>query len=200
MHKFPKFLSRIILLLFCCALVLTGLREYLLWRLPMEQVKIPVQGKIDKLIIPPRPGIRGIVISGPVIEPLFFAIDLSKAGVRTLNWRQLMAVDPNADVKVKCTIDKHGQLSLHRRDLLMEGHTEAGMLIRQALLTWRYTPYKSGTIQFWFNLPSKGKKLIIDTQELYRRDRIPLQIPVYDGQIHLIDGIPAHEIQLGTLY
>ena len=87
MHKFPKILTRILLLVFCCALALTGLREYMLWRLPIEQIKIPVQGKIDKLVdddkitpaylCPQAPAGTGskdvgypLVLKGPDISPV----------------------------------------------------------------------------------------------------------------------------------
>ena len=183
-----------IFVFFVC--LLWGWRAYTLWRLPFDEVQIPSVSQEEKLEIPPRPGIQGILITGPVIEPLRFTIDLSKAGIRSLNWRQLQTVDPYTDVKVSCHIDDQGRLVFSQADLLMEGHTEAGMMIQRALKTWMYTPYKTGTIRFWFNLPSKGKKLVIDIIELKRKDDIPEHIPIYDGQIHLIDGIPINHLYI----
>jgi hypothetical protein len=165
-----------------------------LWRLPQSQIIIPpIEGKRE-LEIPPRPGIQGLVIAGPIIKPLFFSVDLSKSGIRSLDWQQLQSIDPHTDVKVNCEIDEQGRLVFSKEDVLMGGHTEAGMMIQQALRTWIYTPLKTGPIQFWFNLPSKGKKLIINMQDLKPKGNIPAQIPIYNGQMYLIDGISYQEI------
>ena len=177
-------------------MVLIAWRQYVLWRLPFDDVRIPMMEMEEMLEIPQRPGVQGIVISGPTIEPLVFAIDLTKAGVRTLDWRQLQVVDPHTDVKISCEIDNQGRLFFSQKDVLMGGHTEAGMMIQRVLKTWIYTPFKSGTIRFWFNLPSKGKKLLIDTSDLNRRTDIPGHIPIYDGRMHLIEGIQTSDIQV----
>jgi len=171
-----------------------------MWRLPFDDVQISPFEKEEKLEIPPRPGVKGIVITGPTIEPLYFSIDLSKVGIRLLNWRQLQSIDPHADVRVNCRVNDQGRLTFSQKDVLMEGHTEAGVMIQQAMKTWSYTPYKMGEIRFWFNLPSKGRKLIIDTQGLLRKNEIPDHIPIYDGQIHLIEGIPFNEIRVGRSF
>ena len=172
-------------------------REYAMRKLPFDDVQLSPFSQEQNLEIPPRPGVRGIVITGPTIEPLLFTIDLAKAGIRSLDWRQLRAIDPHTDVKLRCRINDQGWLVFSPKDVLMEGHTEAGVMIQQALKTWCYTPYKSGEIRFWFNLPSKGGKLIIDTKDLQRKGDIPDYIPIYDGQLHLIEGIPFNEIRVG---
>lgn len=180
--------------------IILGWREYSLRRLPFDSMLIPPIMKEDKLEIPPRPGVQGIVITGPTIEPLFFAIDLNKSVGRTLDWQQLQAIDPHTDVRINGRVDDQGRLIFSQNDVLMEGHTEAGMMIQSALRTWVYTPYKSGVIRFWFNLPSKGRKLIMDTRDLKRREEIPLHIPIYDGKIHLVEEIPSHEILVGGYF
>lgn len=169
-------------------------RQIDLWRLPYSQITVqPIEWE-KELEIPPRPGIQGLVIAGPVIQPLFFSIDLSKAGIRSLDWRRLQTIDPHTDIKVNCRIDEQGRLIFYKDDVLMGGHTEAGMMIQQALRTWIYTPLKTGFIQFWFNLPSKGKKLVIDMKDLSRKEGVPLDIPIYTGKMYLIDGITFQEI------
>ena len=193
-------LIRFLLILLCGGLLLVGWREYTMWRLPFDDVQISPFEKEEKLEIPPRPGVKGIVITGPTIEPLYFSIDLSKVGIRLLNWRQLQSIDPHADVRVNCRVNDQGRLTFSQKDVLMEGHTEAGVMIQRAMKTWSYTPYKMGEIRFWFNLPSKGRKLIIDTQGLLRKNEIPDHIPIYDGQIHLIEGIPFNEIRVGRSF
>jgi hypothetical protein len=172
-------------------------RTYLLWKLPSDYIKISSFGIEEKMQIPPRPGVQGIVITGPIIEPLYFSIDLSKAGVRELNWRKLQQIDAHADVKISCVINEKGYLVFSQSDVLMEGHTEAGMMIQRVLKTWIFTPYKTGIIRFWFNLPSKGEKLIIDTSGLERKRTIDSDIPIYNGRLYYIEGIPTNEIQVG---
>jgi len=175
-------------------------REWAWRQLPLDTVKIPPIVKEEVLEIPPRPGVRGVIIAGPTIEPLTFAIDLNKSGGLNLNWLELRAVDPHTDVKVTCRVDQQGRLNFRQDDVLMEGHTEAGMMIQAALRTWIYTPYKSGIIRFWFNLPSKGRKLIIDTHQLSRKVDIPPHITVYDGKLHLVDRIPLQDVHIGGYF
>lgn len=192
-----KILMRILQVLVLFALMIVGIRTVLWIRLPETRINVSYVGEEEKLAIPPRPGIKGIVITGPQVQPLFFSVDLSRAGVQTLDFQQLELVDPHADIKVNCTIDHQGRLVFSQRDILMEGHTEAGVMIQKVLKTWIYTPYKTGTIKFWFNLPSKGKKVIIDLKDLKRKDTIPRHIPIYTGQVHMIDGIAGQEISVG---
>jgi hypothetical protein len=135
-----------------------------------------------------------------MIEPLFFSIDLSRSGVQPLDWRQLNRIDPHTDIKVSCRIDNQGRLHFGQNDILMAGHTEAGMMIQKALRTWVYTPYKSGRIRFWFNLPSKGKKLTIDTHALERREGIASHVPVYDGRLHMVEGVYSSDVRIGRFY
>ena len=178
-------------------LCLFAWQQYQIYLLPGDEVEIPVILDSTRVEIPSRPGVQGIVISGPNIEPLYFSIDLTKGGVRSLNWRQLQTIDPHADVKVYCWIDDQGQLSFFQEGIFMGGHTGAGMMIQRAIRTWVYTPYKTGLIRFWFNLPSKGKKLIIDTSGLEKKRDIPNHVPIFDGQIHFVEGIRPEELLLG---
>lgn len=178
-------------------LCLFAWQQYQIYLLPGDEVEIPVILDSTRVEIPSRPGVQGIVISGPSIEPLYFSIDLTKGGVRSLNWRQLQTIDPHADVKVYCWIDDQGQLSFFQEGVFMGGHTGAGMMIQRAIRTWVYTPFKTGLIRFWFNLPSKGKKLIIDTSGLERKGDIPNHVPIFDGQIHFVEGIQPEELLVG---
>lgn len=176
-------------------MMLLGYREYRLWRLPPDDIQLPLFEHHEQIQIPPRPGIHGIVISGPIIEDLIFSIDHTKAGVRSLDWNRLIAMDPNADILITGIVDDQGRLNFTRDDVRMEGHTEAGIMIQNVLRTWVYKPYKTGKIQFWFNLPSKGRKLIIDTSGLTKRSNIPAHIIVSNGRIYNIDGIHINDIQ-----
>jgi hypothetical protein len=167
-------------------LLLTGWREIQLRSLPQDEIRLYPPDLNEMMEIPQRPGVKGLIITGPRIEPLYFSIDLARSGIRSLDWRRLQIVDPNAD----------GRLIFSSEDIAMEGHTEAGLIIQNAMKTWLFTPYKNGRIEFWFNLPSKGKKLIINTTDLYRRASVPAHVPIYNGRLHFIDYVPQNEIKV----
>ncbi len=191
-----KSIIKIILsIIFCGSLILYGVRVLWLAAMPQSERNLPfnVPQQID---IPERPGVRGIVISGPTVEPLLFSIDVSKSGLLELDWQYLMAVDPNADIKINARIDSKGRLHFAQEDVLMEGHTEAGLIIQKALQSWIFKPYKEGEIQFWFNLPSRGDKLVIDVSQMKRKKTIADYIPVYLGQMHYISNINSSLIQI----
>ncbi|MBN1896044.1 hypothetical protein JW906_16280 [bacterium] len=182
------------------ALVLLFLvvRAIRLWRLPYESVNIAPEDQYERIEIPPRPGIRGLVITGPRILPLYFAVDLAKAGIQPLDWDILKNRCPGADVRIRCQVDEKGNLRFNQEDVRMEGFTEAGTLIQNALRTWAYRPVKSGTIAFWFNVPSMGKKLKIDMTGMERAASIPEHVPIIDGQLHYILGLSAQDIEVGS--
>jgi len=174
-------------------------RQWMLQRLPEDFVQIPFSEVEKQPEIPPRPGIRGIEISGPEIKAKRFEIDLSRSGVKELNWQQLMAVDPHAQIIVSGMVDNQGRLVFAQRDVRMEGHPLAGVMIEQALKTWMYTPFKTGPIVFTFNLPSEGKKVLVDASDLRRRDKIPEDVPILNGQLYYVDGISSQEVrQIGN--
>jgi len=182
------------------ALVLAFLvvRTIRLWRIPYESVTIAPEDQYERIEIPPRPGVRGLVITGPRIMPLYFAVDLAKAGIQPLDWEALKNRCPGADVRIKCQVDEKGNLSFNKEDVRMEGFTEAGTIIQNALRTWAYRPVKSGTLSFWFNVPSMGKKLKIDIEGMRRVPSIPEHVPIIDGQLHYIVGLSAQDIEVGS--
>ena len=167
-------------------------RNYEIRKIPYEKIMLNASEEYSKILIPPRPGIMGITITGEIIRPLVFSI-IGKATVTALDWGRL---GNRAVVKVTATIDDKGRVFI--TEMRSGGHTEAGLLISEALQTWIYTPYKTGTIKFFFNLPSKGRKLIIDTSGLRRRNDIPPEKRVYDGQLYYINGIKSTDVGIGS--
>jgi hypothetical protein len=180
---------------FFAGALLLSFRFWMLSRMPEDRVQIP-DSEIEKQPeIPPRPGILGIEISGPVIKAKKFEIDFSRSGQEGLNWKQLIAVDRNAQIIVSGSVNDQGRLVFSERDVRMEGHPQAGVMIERAMRTWVYTPFKSGTLEFTFNLPSEGKKLIINASGLRRKSEIPEEIPILNGPLYSIEGIPLQEVQ-----
>ncbi|NQT25456.1 hypothetical protein HQ585_08875 [candidate division KSB1 bacterium] len=196
MSGVSRLFFRFILLIAACFVVLLGWREIQIRSLPQDEVRIFPPDLNEMMEIPPRPGIKGLMITGPRIEPLYFSIDLAKSGIRSLDWRRLQIVDPNADVKINGQINEAGRLTFSSDDISMEGHTEAGLIIQNTMKTWLFTPYKNGRIEFWFNLPSKGRKLVINTKELIRRASVPAHVPIYNGRLHFIEYVPQNEIKV----
>lgn len=132
--------------------------------------------------VPTRPGIGDIIISGPKIEPLIFSVDPSY-GI-PLDWSLLREKHPSADVIVYGYINSNGFLLINKIDAI--GQPKAGKIIFQAIKTWKYKAFKIGEIKFYFNLPSEGRKFIIDTQNLNRNPAIADFIEIYDGRLYNI--------------
>ena len=177
------------------AVILLLVRQWILHGMPEDTVQIPPSEIEKQPEIPPRPGIQGIEISGPEIKTKRFEIDLSRSDLESLDWKRLVAVDPHTQIIVAATIDNQGNLSFSQRDVRMEGHPQAGVMITTAMRTWVYTPLKTGSIVFTFNLPSEGKKLLIDASGLRRKASISMEVPVLDGQLVFINGINPMEIR-----
>ena len=186
----------IIIVVAIIVLSIFTIRKIWLESLPPSRKNLVYANAPTEINIPQRPGVQGILISGPKIDPLFFSIDLSKSGVRQIDWIYLMSIDPGADIKVNAVIDSKGRLHFSQDDVFMGGHTKAGLYIQEIIRSWRFTPYREGNIQFWFNLPSVGRKLIIDMRDMHRKESIPEYIPIYTGKVYYVENISLSEIQV----
>lgn len=175
--------------------LLLTVRQWLLHRMPEDALQVPTSEIEKQPEIPPRPGIQGIEISGPEIKAKRFEIDLSRSDLESLDWKLLLATDPHAQIIVIATIDNQGNLLFSERDVRMEGHPQAGVMITRAMKTWVYTPLKTGSIGFTFNIPSEGKKLLVDASGLRRKESISKEVPILDGQLVFINGISPAEIR-----
>ena len=65
--------------------------------------------------------------------------------------------------------------------------------------TWGYFPYKTGIIKFYFNAPSKTKKLIIDRNGLKKNIKMTEDKDVFNGKLYYIKGLNKSEIAFGTI-
>ena len=188
-----------ILFVTTCALVIIS--TPLLWRmcilmgLPNNDSYIPGLAATEIIEIPQRPGIQGIVITGPIIEPLFFTIDLRRSP-NILDWENLNNIEPGADVKIRAKI-REGKMEFDRAkgDIKDTGYPTAGSIIETALKSWCYKPYKEGEIRFWFHLGSEREKLIINPSGLKPKEKFA-KYPIHDGKLHNIKGIKKTEIRI----
>lgn len=165
-------------------------------RLPADDGDL---GEIKELIIlPERPGTLSLVLTGPIIKPLIFAIDLSMPDIHSLDWTALADVDITADVKILANVDPDGSLSFDPvRDVICPGHTKAGEMISRVLQTWSFKPYKVGSIIIRFNVGAIGKKLTIDISKLVLKEGIESDTPIKIGKLYFIEnGLKRSEVKI----
>ncbi len=181
--------------------VYLALHEIMLSLLPEDNLMIPLTSIEEKIPIPPRPGVKGIIITGPVIKDLIFQIDFKSSRLKKLNWKRIEGIDPTADVKIRAKILPDGQLIFNpASDVFSPGHSYAGSEIAKIVQTWRYTPYKHGEIRFWFNFPSRGAKLTVDVHDLRRNPDIPEKFFVKNGLLFYVEGLkPSRVNQFGRV-
>lgn len=144
------------------------------------------------LIIPVRPGTRGIVIDLPQENPMFFGIDVLRS--EPVDWHYLYRLDPRTDVRIRGFIDLNGRLTI--QNIIDVTHAGAGEYLRNILSTWKYTPLKTGEITFHFNLPSEGAKLIVYTHALYRNPTVDRKLPILPARLYHVEGIDPHLVLL----
>lgn len=177
------------------AIALLVIRMCLLLGLPDNDEYIPGLTANETIEIPLRPGIEGIVITGPIIEPLLFAIDL-RISQDVLDWENLNNIEPGANVKIRAYV-KNGRLLFDRAngDIKDTGYPSASNIIQNAMKTWAYKPYKEGEIRFWFHLASEREKLIIDPGDLKPKAEFA-KYPIRYGKLHSINGIRKTETRI----
>ncbi len=165
-------------------------------RLPADDGDL---GEIKELIIlPERPGTLSLVLTGPIIKPLIFAIDLSIPDIQSLDWTALADVDITADVKIRANVDPDGSLSFDPvSDVICPGHTKAGEMISRVLQTWSFKPYKVGSIIIRFNVGAIGKKLTIDISKLVLKEGIESDTPIKIGKLYFVEnGLKRSEVKI----
>lgn len=194
-----KVLIRVLILAFLFLIVGTYLYYYVqMAKLPFDNADF---GETEEIIIPPqRPGTQSLILTGPIIRPLIFAIDFHRPGLQSLNWEEILNVDPTADVRITAYLTADGALQFDTiRDVYCPGHTRAGQMIARVLRTWAYTPYMTGKIIFTFRVGAVGKKVIIDISKLKRKEGLDPEVPVKTGLLYLIEnGLSPKEVKIKT--
>ncbi len=154
----------------------------------------------EEMVLPERPGTQSLILSGPIIRPLVFTIDLRKPGILSLDWEELKSLDPTADVRVTATIGSDGSLVFDSvDDVYCPGHTRAGQMIARVLRTWSYTPYMVGPIVFSFHVGAVGKKVTIDISKLQRKEGLDPDTPIKTGLLYLIEkGLKRNQVKIKT--
>ncbi len=142
-------------------------RQVLLSQIPQAENKIPLRLAPEKIPVPKRPGTQSVRIVGPPIKTLKFEIDF-RLSPEPLDWTYLERIDKRADVAIAGTIDEQGYFLVTR--LRDRGHPKAGSYIRRVVSSWKFLPYKTGPIRFYFNVPTRleNMKIQIDVSDLTR--------------------------------
>lgn len=178
--------------LFCISVY----RSRALSRIPKVKKSIPVRIIEEEVPIPKRPGTQSIRITGPSLRPIKFQIDF-KHNPMPLDWTYLEKIDKRADIMIEGEIGGKGGFSVSKiRD---RGHPEAGKYINDILSTWRFMPYKKGTIKFYFNVPTRKEnmKVQIDLRRLEKNfDYVGPNDYLTDAALCYIRGLDNWNIML----
>lgn len=165
-------------------------------RLPVDDGDL---GQVNEIEVPPeRPGTQSLVLTGPIIRPLIFALDMSKPNIKSLDWAELKSIDLTAEVKIKATVGPDGALIFNPiSDVRCPGHTKAGEMISRVLQTWAFKPYKVGPVTIRFNVGAIGRKLTIDISKLNRREGVDPDTPIKVGRLYMVEnGLKRNEVKI----
>lgn len=115
----------------------------------------------------PRPGMEGLYLTCG--EPLIYEIDSNfVTTMQALNWGSYCSI-PHAKTEFSITIDDSGKvMDIQPNRRVNIDSPAAEKMVKTALKTWRFTPYKSGTMTISFN---KSSGILIDTRDLTVNER-----------------------------
>ena len=171
-------------------------RAIALSKIPYEDADL---GNVEEeIILPTRPGTKTLVLTGPLIKPLVFALNLRTPGIKSLDWDALTNVDFTADVRVTAVIGEDGSLNFDPiTDVYCPGHAKAGEMVSNVLKSWAYTPYKTGNIIIRFNVGAVGKKMTVDVSRLQRKEGVDPDTPLRNGKLYFINGsLKSSEVKI----
>ncbi|MFQ5637749.1 MAG: hypothetical protein ACE5IR_07100 [bacterium] len=171
-------------------------RQIQLDNIPAAQKRIPYWVEHEEIPVPRRPGTKSIRIVGPPVKRLKFQIDFRR-NPAPLDWNRLQLIDMRADVMVEGIIDTEGNFTLRR--INDRGHPDAGRYIKSVLNTWKFLQYKTGSIRYYFNVPTSVEhmKVQVDLRGLKKNPKFVQQYDkVVDGMIYYFNGIDNNSITL----
>ena len=113
----------------------------LYWMIAMSQLPID-DGDLGNLeeeeVLPERPGTQSLILTGPIIKPLVFTIDMSKPNLRSLDWSALKDIDLTAigdrPVGVYYDNQETGQWELMESEETSVSIKEGKLKIKNALI------------------------------------------------------------------
>ena len=193
-----KILTYLVTFVLIVSLGLYVYRAIALSKIPVEDADL---GSVEEeIILPERPGTRSLVLTGPLIKPLVFAVNMRTPGIKSLDWDALINVDFTADVRVTARVEPDGSLEFDPiDDVYCPGPAKAGEMVSNVLRSWKYTPYKTGTLIIRFNVGAVGKKMTLDISKLQLREGVDPDIPLKNGKLYLVNGsLKNSEVRIKT--
>ncbi len=171
-------------------------RAIALSKIPVEDADLGTE--VVEIILPERPGTKSLVLTGPLIKPLVFAVNMRTPGIKSLDWDELINVDFTADVRVTARVEADGSLEFDPiNDVYCPGHAKAGEMVSNVLKSWKYTPFKTGILIIRFNVGAVGKKMTVDVSQLQRREGVDPDIPLKNGKLYLVKGsLKSSEVRI----
>ena len=193
LKSFLKYFSSIIV--FTC-LALLVYRTVQINEIPAAERTIPFQVSDDEIPVLKRPGTKSIRIVGPIQTILKFQLDF-KNRPQQLDWNYLQRIDRKAEIFVQGTIDASGNFIIQK--LNDRGHPKAGSYIRKILNSWKFSPYKTGAINYYFNVPTRMErmKMQIDLTELSKNPKYlgPNKL-IKNGLLYYVEGIGRNNVMI----
>ena len=171
-------------------------REISMSQIPDGQKSIPYRMVKEEIPVPKRPGTKSIRIIGPPLKVLKFQLDFKRHPL-PLDWDYLERIDKRADISVTASIGVNGNIFINK--MLDRGHPKAGEYIKEVLKSWHYLQYKTGTIKFYFNVPTRDerRKVIVDLRGLKKNPRfVGYRDLLKNGLVYFIEGIARNNITL----
>lgn len=171
-------------------------RHVLLSQIPKTEKIIPVRVDREEIPVPKRPGTRSIRIVGPPLKVLKFEIDFNRNPL-PIDWELLERMDRRADVMLEGAIGENGSFVITK--LRDRGHPKAGQYIQTVLRSWRFTPYRTGTIRYYFNVPTRleSMKVQIDLRRMQKNFRyIGPYHHLQDGILCFVKGLDSNSIKI----
>jgi hypothetical protein len=138
-----KILTYSVVFVLIVSLGLYVYRAIALSKIPVEDADL---GSVkEEIILPERPGTRSLVLTGPLIKPLVFAVNMRTPGIKSLDWDALINVDFTADVRVNARVEEDGSLEFDPiDDVYCPGHAKAGEMVSNVLRSWKFEITKTG--------------------------------------------------------
>ncbi len=193
LRSFLKYFSS--MLVFVC-LALSVYRTILVNEIPAAQKIIPFQVNDDQIPVLKRPGTKSIRIVGPIQTVLKFQLDFRRRP-QQLDWNYLQRIDKKAEIFVQGTVQPNGNFFIEK--LQDRGHPKAGSYIRKVLNSWKFSPYKIGAINYYFNVPTRMErmKMQLDLTGLSKNPKYlgPNSL-IKNGLLYYVEGISRNNVMI----
>lgn len=166
--------------------------------IPAAQKIIPFQMSEEEIPIPRRPGTKSIKIVAPPKIVLKFQLDFRRLPL-PLDWNYLQRIDKKAEVFVQGTVDPRGNFIIDK--IQDGGHPHAGLYIKQVLNSWKFVPFKTGVMSYYFNVPSRMErmKMQIDLTGLQKNPKhIRPNHLIKNGLLYYVEGISRRNILIAN--